>query len=58
MCYAILLAQGIDPNTAENLMRARRPQVGIAYKLDAQRAVAQLGYIDSLAGSAFGEIER
>lgn len=56
IAYAILLAQGIDINTAENLIRQRRPQVTISYKLDAQRAVRELGYVDTPTGSAFGEI--
>lgn len=44
--YAILLATGLDSTTAEGLIRARRPQVGLAYKADAQAAVEVLGYAD------------
>lgn len=58
MCYAVLLAQGLDVNTAENLIRARRPQVGLAYKQDAIRAVKELGYADNSYQSVLGEIER
>lgn len=58
VCYAILRAQGLDQNTAETLIRNVRPQVGLAYKNDANRAVRELGYDDTPDGSAFGEMER
>jgi len=45
MCMAILLAQGLDAATAENLIRTHRPQVNIAYKHAAIAAVSALGYV-------------
>jgi|HubBroStandDraft_6_1064221.scaffolds.fasta_scaffold302203_2 dual specificity phosphatase 3 len=44
MAYAVMLALGFNVNDAENLIRAARPQVGLAYKLEAQAAVPALGY--------------
>lgn len=45
--YAVLRAQGLDPNTAETLIRNARPQVGLAYKGDANRAIFELGWDDA-----------
>jgi predicted protein tyrosine phosphatase len=42
--YAIMRAAGWSPNDAEALIRAARPQVGLAYKNDADAAVTSLGY--------------
>jgi protein-tyrosine phosphatase len=42
--YAILRALGLDPAGAEAMIRAARPQVGLAYKNDADAAVTALGY--------------
>lgn len=42
--YVVLRACGWDAASAETLMRAKRPQVGLAYKADADRAVVSLGY--------------
>lgn len=58
MALAVLMAQGLEPSMAENLMRQKRPQVTLAYKLDAAKAVRELGYIDQTTGSAFGDIVR
>lgn len=53
MAFSIMLALGFPPDAAEQLMRARRPQIGfgpgpdqqgIAYKHDAIAAAAFLGY--------------
>lgn len=44
MCYALLRAWGLRPDQAEGLIRSVRPQVGLAYKTDADAAVIQLGY--------------
>jgi dual specificity phosphatase 3 len=44
MAYAILRAQGLDAACAEKLVRAARPQVGLRYKADADRAIPILGY--------------
>lgn len=44
MCFGFLLALGFDSVTAEALIRAVRPQVGLAYKADAIVKVPQLGY--------------
>lgn len=44
MCYAYLRSQGWNPVEAETYIRAVRPQVGIAYKLDADAAITSLGY--------------
>ena len=44
MCYAVLRAWGLRPSQAENLIRMARPQVGLAYKGDADKAIVQLGY--------------
>lgn len=41
----VMLALGWLLDTAEALMRSKRPQVNIAYKLDAQAAVQALGYV-------------
>ena len=45
MTYAVLLAFGIDAKTAEAMIRTARPQVGLAYKADANKAVVSLGYV-------------
>jgi protein-tyrosine phosphatase len=42
--YAILRAFGLLPAAAEAMIRAARPQVGLAYKADADSAVTALGY--------------
>lgn len=44
MAYAVMLALGFDINAAENLIREARPQVQLAYKLEARAAVPVLGY--------------
>lgn len=41
-CYAILRAMGLNPTQAEEMIRAARPQVGLAYKKDADAAVTVL----------------
>lgn len=41
---AIMLAQGFAPGVAEAIIRAARPQVGLAYKLEAFQSVTSLGY--------------
>jgi hypothetical protein len=38
--YAIIRAQGYTATEAEQWIRAARPQVGLAYKLDAEKALA------------------
>jgi len=38
-CYAILRATGMSAQMAEDLIRQKRPQVGLAYKPDADRAI-------------------
>jgi protein-tyrosine phosphatase len=45
MAYAIMLAQGYPADMAEAMIRAARPQVGLAYKLDAEAAVTKLHYV-------------
>lgn len=48
MCYFLLRSLwGLDPAAAELAIRAVRPQVGIAYKADADRAWTQLFSGDS-----------
>lgn len=42
--YAVLLALGWLPASAEALIRSCRPQVGLAYAGDARDAVTALGY--------------
>jgi len=42
---AVMLALGFSTETAESLIRAARPQVGLAYKADAIAAIQSLGYI-------------
>ncbi len=42
--YAILRSLGISAASAEAMIRAVRPQVGLAYKADADAAVTALGY--------------
>ena len=42
--YAILRALGISPEVAEKVIRDARPQVGLAYKADADEAISTLGY--------------
>lgn len=37
-CYAILRSLGLPPDVAEQQIRLVRPQVGLAYKADADRA--------------------
>jgi hypothetical protein len=44
MCFGFLLALGISATAAEILIRSARPQVGLAYKVDAILKVSQLGY--------------
>lgn len=44
MTYAIMLALGFAYDLAEQLIRARRPQVLLAYKNDAVAAISALGY--------------
>lgn len=44
MTFAIMLALGFRPDLAEQLIRAVRPQVGLAYKGDAIKAITALGY--------------
>lgn len=41
-CYAILRSLGLSPELAEQIIRTARPQVGIAYKNDADSAVSEL----------------
>lgn len=43
--FAVLIAQGMDPVYAEELIRAARPQVGLRYKSDALAACKALGYV-------------
>jgi protein-tyrosine phosphatase len=43
-CYAIMLSLGFTPEDAERVIRLARPQVGLAYKSDAEKAVKKLGY--------------
>ena len=43
-CYAILRALGFTAQGAEAIIRAARPQVGLAYKHDADLAIPTLGY--------------
>lgn len=45
MCYAVLRALGFSAERAEAMIREVRPQVGIAYKVDADRAIVSLGYV-------------
>ncbi len=42
--YAILRGQGFTSVLAEQVIRATRPQVGLAYKGDADKAIPILGY--------------
>lgn len=42
--YAILRAFGFSQLGAESLIRVARPQVGLAYQADADRAIAELGF--------------
>ena len=42
--YAILRAQGLKSSDAEGIIRAARPQVGLAYKNNADNAIIILGY--------------
>ncbi len=42
--YAILLAIGLVAPLAEQIIRQARPQVGLAYKSDADRAIKTLGF--------------
>jgi protein-tyrosine phosphatase len=42
--YAILLAMGLQPAMAEQMIRLVRPLVGLAYKADAEKAVLSLKY--------------
>jgi hypothetical protein len=44
--FAILLALGVTPAEAEELVCAARPVVGLAYKVEAIASVAKLGYLD------------
>jgi protein-tyrosine phosphatase len=43
-CYAILRALGFNSQLAEQVIRSARPQVGLAYKHDADLAIPILGY--------------
>jgi len=43
--FCVLVAQGLAPAVAEGLIRAARPQVGLAYKNDALAACKLLGYV-------------
>src|SRR6266536_4402640 len=45
MLYAIFRALGFSSSMAESLIRVARPQVNIAYRNDADRAVAELGWV-------------
>lgn len=47
MCYATLRAWGFGADAAEYMIRLARPQVGLAYKKDADQAVVELGYATS-----------
>jgi hypothetical protein len=51
-CYAILRALGLAPEPAEQMIRSARPQVGLAYKLDADAAVVALGYPSAIPTAA------
>lgn len=42
--YAILRAQGLSAVDAEAMIRRARPQVGLAYKTEADSAITVLGY--------------
>lgn len=44
MAYAIMRAQGIRSLDAETILRVNRPQVGIAYKADAESALRLMGW--------------
>jgi hypothetical protein len=44
MCYAIMRAFGWSAADAVSTIKAGRPQAGIRYSQDADRAIAQLGY--------------
>jgi protein-tyrosine phosphatase len=48
LAFAILRSQGLSPAAAELAIRTARPQVGLAYKADADRAIAILGYDHAL----------
>lgn len=41
-CYAIIRSLGISAEDAETIIRKVRPQVGLAYKSDADKAVSDL----------------
>jgi hypothetical protein len=43
-CYAVLRALGLSSLHAEMLIRIARPQVGLRYKNDADKAIISLGY--------------
>jgi hypothetical protein len=43
--YAVLRAFGLATTLAEALIRTARPQVGLRYKDDADKAVVTLGYV-------------
>jgi hypothetical protein len=42
--FAIMLASGFTPSDAESTIRAARPVVGLAYKMEAIASVTSLGY--------------
>lgn len=44
MAYAILRAWGFSGEAAMGLLKSARPQVGVAYRNDADLAIATLGY--------------
>lgn len=45
MVYGILRAMGFSGDVAMQLLKTARPQVGVAYRADADRAVQILGYV-------------
>jgi protein-tyrosine phosphatase len=45
LAYAILRAQGLNASAAMTLLKAGRPQVGVAYWEDAELALKALGWI-------------
>ena len=44
LAYAILRAMGLSKDEAYNMIKAKRPQAGIAYRDDADAALQQLGW--------------
>lgn len=45
LAYAVLRSLGLSASASEGMIRSARPQVGLAYKEDAELALKQLGYI-------------